>query len=373
MKAAYYEANGSAREVLRVGEVETPRPGPGEVRVKLATSGVNPSDVKSRQGTARKIAFPRVIPQSDGAGVIDEVGSGVPASRAGERVWIWNGQWKRPFGTAAEFITLPAAMAVPLPDKVSFAEGACLGIPAMTAYHAVALAGLGPDSRVLVSGGAGAVGQYVIQFARRRGATVITTVSSPEKAAAAREAGAGHTIDYKREDVGAKVKAVAPEGVDAVIEMDLAANAKLIPAVIRPKGSVVVYGTTPEATIPAAFCLVNSIRIQFFLVYELDAVERAAAVGAITEGLKAGWLTNRVAQPTYTLADIVAAHEAVERGTIGNVVVTLLGATGVSLNPAASSARRTAPLRLASPSNAVTAASARGRPGGTATAIPVCW
>ena len=134
MRAAYYEQNGSAREVLRVGEVETPQAGPGEVRVKLATSGVNPSDVKSRQGATRKIAWPRVIPHSDGAGVIDQVGDGVPKSRIGERVWVWNGQWKRAFGTAAEYIALPAAQAVKLPDKVSFEEGACLGIPAMTAY-----------------------------------------------------------------------------------------------------------------------------------------------------------------------------------------------------------------------------------------------
>ena len=323
MKAAYYESNGAAREVLRVGEVETPHAGAGEVRVKLATSGVNPSDVKSRAGLARKIAFPRVIPQSDGAGVIDEVGTGVPASRIGERVWIWNGQWKRPFGTAAEYITLPAAMAVPLPDGVSFAEGACLGIPAMTAFHAVMLAGLGKNSNVLVSGGAGAVSQYVIQFAKRTGATVLTTISSPEKAAAAREAGADHTIDYKTEDVGAKVKAIAPEGVDSLIEMDLTANAKLIPAVMRPRGSVIVYGTGPEAAVPASFCLVNSIRLIFFIVYELTAAERAAAVGAINDGLKGGWLKNRVAQPTFKLADMVAAHEAVEKGTLGNVVVSL--------------------------------------------------
>lgn len=323
MKAAYYESNGAARDVLRVGEVDTPRAGAGEVRVKLATSGVNPSDVKSRAGLARKIAFPRVIPQSDGAGVIDEVGTGVPASRIGERVWIWNGQWKRPFGTAAAYITVPAAMAVPLPDAVSFAEGACLGIPAMTAYHAVTLAGLGKNSTVLVSGGAGAVSQYVIQFAKRAGATVLTTISSPQKAAAAREAGADHTIDYKTEDVGAKVKAIAPEGVDALIEMDLTANAKLIPAVMRPRGNVIVYGTGPEAAVPASFCLVNSVSLLFFIVYELTAAQRAAAIGAITDGLKGGWLKNRVAQPTYALADIVAAHEAVETGTLGNVVVTL--------------------------------------------------
>lgn len=323
MRAAWYETNGAAREVLRVGEMETPQAGPGEVRVKLATSGVNPSDVKSRLGLTRKIAWPRLVPQSDGAGVIDQVGAGVPASRVGERVWVWNGQWKRPFGTAAEYIALPADQAVPLPDRTSFAEGACLGIPAMTAYHAVALANLARGSRVLVSGGAGAVGQYVIQFAKQRGATVLTTISSPEKAAAAREAGADHTIDYKREDVGARVKTIAAEGVDAIIEMDLAANARLIPAVLRPKGSVVVYGTTPEATLPAAFCLTSSIRILFFLVYELDAAERAAAVAAIDAGLRAGWLHNRVAQPTYALADIAAAHEAVEKGSLGNVVVTL--------------------------------------------------
>lgn len=323
MRAAWYESNGSARAVLRVGEMDTPHAGPGDVRVKLATSGVNPSDVKSRQGLTRKIAWPRLVPQSDGAGVIDEVGAGVPASRIGERVWVWNGQWKRAFGTAAEYIVLPAAQAVPLPDRTSFAEGACLGIPAMTACHAVALAELGRGSRVLISGGAGAVGQYAIQFAKQRGATVLTTISSPEKAAAARAAGADHTIDYKREDVGAKVKEIAPAGVDAIIEMDLAANAKLIPSVLRPKGSVIVYGTTPEATLPAAFCLTNSIRIQFFLVYELDETERAATISAISESLAAGTLQNRVAQPTFALADIAAAHEAVEKGSIGNVVVTL--------------------------------------------------
>src|SRR5476651_2222629 len=140
MRAAYYERNGTAREVLHLGEIETPQPGPGEVRVKLKTSGVNPSAVKSRAGRTRKIAFPRVIPHSDGAGVIDQVGSGVPASRVGERVWVWNAQWKRAFGTAAEYVVLPAALAVRLPDHVGFAEGACLGIPAMTAWHAVASA-----------------------------------------------------------------------------------------------------------------------------------------------------------------------------------------------------------------------------------------
>jgi len=324
MQAAYYERNGTAREVLKVGEIQTPRPGPGEVRVKLATSGVNPSDVKSRQGLTRKIAFPRVAPQSDGAGVIDDVGDGVPKSRIGERVWVWNGQWKRAFGTAAEFIALPAAQAVKLPDSIGFEAGACLGIPAMTAIHAVALAELAERTNLLISGGAGAVSQYAIQFAKASGANVITTVSSSEKAKAAREAGADHTIDYKRENVGERVMEITNKrGVDAVIEMDLVANAKLIPDVLRPKGSVTVYGAGPEAALPAAFCLVNSIRLRFFLVYELSAKEREFAVEGISAALKSGGLLNRVAKPTFPLAEIVGAHEAVERGTIGNVVVTL--------------------------------------------------
>ncbi len=324
MRAAYYERNGPAREVLKIGEIQSPRTGAGEVRVKLATSGVNPSDVKSRQGSTRKIAFPLVIPHSDGAGVIDDVGDGVAKSRIGERVWVWNGQWKRAFGTAAEFIVVPAAQAVTLPGNVSFEAGACLGIPAMTAIHAVILANATKGTTLLVSGGAGAVGQYLIQFAKAKGANVITTVSSPEKAKVAREAGADHTIDYKRENVGDRVMEItANRGVEVTIEMDLTANAKLIPSVLRPKGSVIVYGTGPEAMLPAAFCLVNSIRLQFFLVYELDTAERERAIAAISDALKAGALLNRVMQPVFSLADTVAAHEAVERGTIGNVIVKL--------------------------------------------------
>jgi NADPH2:quinone reductase len=324
MRAVFYDRNGAAREVLQFGEIETPNAGSGEVRVRLAASGVNPSDVKSRQGSTRKIAYPRVVPHSDGAGVIDEVGNGVPKSRIGERVWVWNGQWKRAFGTAAEFIVVPATQAVSLPDDISFEAGACLGIPAMTAIHAVRLTNVEKGTTLLVSGGAGAVSQYVIQFAKANGANIITTISLPEKAKAARDAGADHTIDYKHENVGERVMEITGKrGVDAVIEMDLTANAKYIPSVVRPKGSVVIYGTGPEAALPAAFCLVNSIRLQFFLVYELDKAERDYAVGAINGALKKGPLLNRLAQPTYSLADTIAAHEAVERGTLGNVIVTM--------------------------------------------------
>ena len=323
MRAAYYETNGAARDVLTVAEVDTPKPGPGEVRVKLRTSGVNPSDVKAREGRTRKLSYPRVIPHSDGAGDIDMVGDGVAASRNGERVWIWNGQWKRPFGTCAEYIVLPSALASPLPASASYEAGACLGIPAMTAYHAVAVAQVDKGSKVLITGGAGGVGHYAIQFAKARGATVLTTVSSEAKAALARQAGADHTIDYKREDVGERVAALTGK-VDAVIEMDLAANAKLYPAVLRPRGHVVVYGTgSAEATIPAQPSLVNAMKIEFVYVYELTAPEREAAVSAINRMLENKTLINNVAL-TLPLSDIAAAHEAVEGGKItGNVVVTL--------------------------------------------------
>jgi NADPH2:quinone reductase len=321
MRAAYYEKNGSAAEVLHIGEVATPTPGPGEVRVRLKTSGVNPSDVKTRAGTARKIAFPRVIPQSDGAGEIDTVGEGVAASRIGERVWTWNGAWKRPFGTAAEYIVLPAAQAVPLPRSISFEAGACLGIPALTAWHAIDIAGVQKGTTLLIAGGAGAVAHYAIQFAKARGASVIATVSSAEKAKVARDAGADHTIDYKTENVGERIAALTKGGVDAVIEIDLTANAHLLPSVLRPRGTLVVYGTGPQAQFPASFCLVNNITVKFLLVYELTADERARAIADITRMLEANTLEHNVAK-TFSLAEIVAAHEYVEQGrAVGNVVV----------------------------------------------------
>jgi NADPH2:quinone reductase len=325
MRAAYYESNGPAREVLRVADVETPQAGRGEVRVRLRTSGVNPSDVKSRAGLTRKIAFPRVIPHSDGAGEIDAVGEGVSPARVGERVWVWNGQWRRPFGTAAEWIVLPSEQAVRLPANVTMDAGACLGIPAYTGYQGVLLARAKEGSTVLVAAGAGAVGHYAIQFAKKRKATVITTVSSPAKAEIARAAGADHVIDYKREDVGERVMAItAKRGVDAVIEMDLAANARLLPTVLAPNGVVAVYGSgAAEASIPFQFLLQNSITLQFFLVYLMPAEMRQRATADITQMLERGELIHNVAQ-TFDLGDIVAAHEAVESGkAMGNIVVKL--------------------------------------------------
>jgi|SRR5665213_407900 len=195
----------------------------------------------------------------------------------------------------------------------------------MTAHHAVMLAGATKDTTLLVSGGAGAVGQYVIQFAKLAGATVFTTISSPEKATVALEAGADHVIDYKREDVGARVmELTGKRGVDSFIDMDIVANAKLLPGVLRPKGSLIIYGTGgAEATIPSSFCLVNSITLKFFLIYEQDEASRARTIAAINDALAKGKLMNRVAKPTFALKDIVAAHEAVEKSSIGNVVVTI--------------------------------------------------
>ena len=325
MRAAYYERNGAARDVLKLGEVETPRPGVGEVRVKLAASGVNPSDVKARSGTTRKIAYPRVIPHSDGAGVIDMVGADVSSARIGERVWLWNAQWLRAFGTCAQYVALPSEQAVRLPDNASFEVGACLGIPGMTAYHAVAMSGAASGATLLIAGGAGAVGHHAVQFAKAAGAIVIATISSPEKAATARAGGADHTIDYRRENVGERVMALtADQGVDAVVEVDIAANAGLIPQVLRPRGTVVIYGTgSPECTIPSMFLLRNAITLHYIYVYELTAGERAAALSAIASALERGVLLTTIGA-TFPLAEIAAAHEAVESGKVlGNVVITI--------------------------------------------------
>ena len=211
MRAAWYERTGGARYVLVVGEMPAVEPGHGEVRVALKASGVNPSDVKARAGSRPMLAS-RIIPQSDGAGVIDKVGSGVPADRIGSRVWVWNGQWKRPFGTCAQFITLPAAQAVAMPEPLTFEEAACLGIPALTAYRALASDGGVLGKIVLIAGGAGAVGHYAVQMAKLMGAAkVITTVSTPAKAAHAQAVGVDEIINYKTENVAERNSATRSE------------------------------------------------------------------------------------------------------------------------------------------------------------------
>lgn len=326
MLAAFYREQGPAAQVLTVGEQPDPRPGPGEVRVRLRTSGVNPSDWKMRKGGfARGMAAPLVIPHSDGAGEIDAVGEGVPGERIGQRVWVWNGQWKRAFGTAAQYIALPARQAVPLPDRLGYAEGACLGIPAFTAMQAVRLARLGPGRTVLVAGGAGAVGHYAIQLARARGATVLTTVSSEAKAAHARAAGADQVIDYRREDVAARVAAAtAGAGVDAVIEVDLTSDAALYPRILRPRATVVVYGMSRnEATLPSLWLMQNSISLRLFIVYDLEEEDRRAALDELDTLLRAGRLTHTVGL-RLPLAEVARAHDLVEQGAVlGNVVLDI--------------------------------------------------
>ncbi len=325
MRVAYYETNGPAREVLRFGEMDMPQPGPGEVRVRLASSGVNPSDVKARAGTTRKIAFPRIVPHSDGAGEIDAVGDGVPPSRLGEPVWTLNAQWKRPYGTCAEYIALPAELAVRLPDHIGFDAGACVGIPAVTAYHAVATAQISAGSTLLISGGAGAVAYYAIQFAKARGAVVITTVSSEEKAELARGVGADHVIDYRREDVAAAILDLTENaGVDAVIEVDLAANAALLPQVLRPRGTAVIYGTgAGEAPLPIYGLLVNQLVLKFIFVYELTSQERNEAILAITRLMDDNLLRHNVGL-TLPFEEVATAHEMVESGSVTGQVVVMI-------------------------------------------------
>jgi NADPH2:quinone reductase len=322
MRAACYERVGAAREVLHVEEVPTPEPSPGEVRVRLATSGVNPSDVKTRAGLRTAVLpFPRIVPHSDGAGLIDAVGPGVSPARIGERVWTWNAAWKRASGTAAEYITLPSPQAVKLPDAVPFEVGACLGIPALTALHAVRVDGGVAGKTVLVAGGGGAVGHYAVQMARLLGAArVIATVSSEEKARLARAAGATDTIDYRRESVAERLR----DTVDRVIEVDFGANVATDFDVVKAEGDLVVYGSgLREVPIPFMPALTKNVRVRFFIVYNLTDADRAAEIAQLSAWLAAGALQHNIAA-RLPLDRIAAAHELVESGrAIGNVVVDI--------------------------------------------------
>lgn len=324
MQAAYHLENGAAKDVLRVGQVDTPAPGVGEVLVRIHASGVNPSDVKSRRGGPGRVrAFAQIIPHSDGAGIIEQVGDGVDARRIGERVWIWNGQWKRPFGTAAEHIAVPAMQAVPLPDNVDFDAGACFGIPALTAQYAVAVGGAVTGQWVLITGGAGAVSSYAIQFAKMKGARVITTISSAQKADHARAAGADYVVNYKTEDVGAAVQDITKGArVDRIVDVDFGGNQTLIPTCLKPSGLVVAYGSNdmfpPLAMLPL---FVHGPCLQFFIVYELIEEARARGIADINALIASGNMRHTIAA-RFPLADIVKAHELVESGSvIGNVVV----------------------------------------------------
>jgi NADPH2:quinone reductase len=325
MQAAFYERTGPASDVLRIEEMPDPVPGPGEVRVRVAWSGVNPSDVKARAGARTKsLPFPRIIPHSDGAGVIDQVGPDVPFGRVGERVWIWNAAWTRPFGTAAQYVTLPSEQAVSLPENTDLAAGACLGIPALTAYHAVMVDGGVSGKNILVAGGAGAVGHYAIQLAKRKGARrVIATVSGTEKAALAREAGADLVLNYKTDDLlSATQEATDGQAIDRIVEVDLAANIQTDIALLRPYGEVIVYGSgAPDVPVPFSPAIRKGVHLYFFIVYNLSPDIRRQAIADLSMLLVGEHLIHNIAV-RLPLAKIAEAHDLVESGrAMGNVVL----------------------------------------------------
>ncbi|SFO96278.1 NADPH:quinone reductase [Amycolatopsis arida] len=324
MRAVTYRRLGPADEVLRVEELDEPRPAPGEVRVRVRISGVNPTDVLARAGGAgRRMPFDVVTPHHDGAGVIDAVGDGVDRDRVGQRVWVYLAAAGRPNGTAAEWVTVPARQAVPLPAGVDAGLAASLGIPAMTAHRA--LFGDGPieGATVLVSGGAGSVGHFAIELARRAGAVVVATVSTSDKARSAKAAGADLVVNYRDPDAAAQVRSIAPNGVDRVIEVNLPANAALDQDVLAPGGTVVCYSALGAvAELPVRPWMYLDATIRFLILYRapLDALDRAAA--DITAALRADALT-ALPEQRFPLDRVAEAHAAVEAGVTGKVLLEL--------------------------------------------------
>ena len=325
MRAAIYTSTGKAADVLHLVEREPVPPAAAEVRVKLALSGVNPSDVKSRAGTSsRPLSYAEVIPHSDGAGTVEAVGAGVDAGLIGRRVWVYNGQWDRAHGTAAAAITLPSAQAVPLPDNVSFEEGASIGIPLMTAFHAIAACGSLIGRSVLVFGAAGSVGFYATQLARIGGARVIGVVSSAAKAAVALAAGARETVNYRVEDVTARVRALTGgAGVDYIIEVDAAGNAGRYGDLLTFGGKVVIYGTNArDVPVPFGPMILGFVTLYFFIVYKLPPKLMRETIGGVSQLLAQGVLKHP--EPAvYPLDQIVAAHERVEAGANAKVLIRL--------------------------------------------------
>lgn len=327
MQAAFYERTGPAGEVLQLAELPEPSPGPGELRVRLRWSGVNPSDVKSRAGArSTQLAFPRIVPHSDGMGVVDAVGDGVPAARIGQRVWIWNAAWGRAFGSAAQSVVLPQAQAVPLPEATPDEAGACLGIPALTALHAMLTAGGVAGRSVLVAGGAGAVGHYAVQFARLLGARrVLATASTADKAAVARAAGADAVVDYRQPDAAEQLRQVAGDGgIERIVELDIAANAALDVELLRPGGQLIVYGSgMADFRLPFFPMIVKNLSLHAFIVYNLNAAARRRAEATLQAFLERGSLQHRIGA-RLPLAEIAQAHEQVEQGrAAGNVVLAI--------------------------------------------------
>lgn len=328
MRAAWYDCLGPAKEVLTVGETETPSPGPGEVLVRVSASGINPSDTKKRAGwLGGNLEYPRIIPHSDGGGTIEMVGDNVANTRKGERVWLYNAQYRRAAGTAAEYVALPAELASPLPEGVSLEEAACIGVPAQTAHYAVLWAGPVNGKFVLVQGGAGAVGEYAVQIAALSGAKVIATVSSDEKAIIARKAGSEIVLNYRTEPdlTGAILEATNGHGIDHIAEVDLGANATLDAAVLAPRGTIGAYSSTRAPTFEVDYYGFGykGARIAFTQVYMLTEEERKIVIADLCRWMHSGALKHRLAK-VLPLGRIAEAHETLENGgTIGNVIIVI--------------------------------------------------
>lgn len=324
MQAAYFEKYGPAAEVLKVGEREMPKPGPGEVRVHLHASGVNPSDVKKRAGSqSAGIEQGYVIPHSDGAGVIDAVGEGVAKARIGERVWVYEAQYQRRFGTAAEYVALPAVRAVRLPENVDFSTGACLGIPAMTAHRCVFADGDVRGQTILVTGAGGRVGYYAVQWAKSAGAHVIGTAGRDETVQQARHAGADIVLNYRTDDVPQRVlELTGGLGVERVIDVEFGANLATTLKLIRTNGVIATYSSTQarEPLLPFYPLMFKDITVRFVLVYTMPKSAKQQAAEDITRFLGAEKLKHRVAE-RYSLLDIARAHEAIEQGGVLGCVV----------------------------------------------------
>ena len=325
MRAAFYERQGAAHDVLQIGSLERPDPKPGEVRVRVHASGVNPSDTYRRAGTQAPLAFAWVVPHQDGAGVIDAVGEGVGTSRVGERVWVYEATWNRPNGTAAEYTVVPAARAVRLPEGIDFDAGACLGIPALTAHRAVFADGPVSDQVVLVTGGAGAVGSTAIQLAKWGGAHVISTVSSDAKAEEAREVGADHIVNYRTQDVVAEIQRLTSgAGVDRIVEVDFGGNLPVSQQIIKSFGIIASYASRgdPEPKVAFRPLMVKNVVVRPILVYTMPEAAKVSGAADVNRALAEGALKPRIGA-RMPLEQIADAHAAVERGrVIGNVVLT---------------------------------------------------
>jgi NADPH2:quinone reductase len=319
MRAALYDSHGPAREVLRITEVDRPEPGPGQVRVRIEASGVNPTDWKSRSGATARPISDFQIPHLDGAGVIDAVGEGVDPGRLGERVWVWLAAAGQPWGTAAEWSVVPAEQAVLLPDGVSAELGASLGVPAMTAHRALFADGPVAARNVLVAGGAGAVGHFAIELAKHAGARVITTVSGPAKAELAAQAGADLVVNYNDPDAVDQIRPYAP--LDRIVELALGANLDLDLALSGPQTYIVDYAAeADDPVLPVRRCMTANVTLRFMLLYTVPRAALLQAAADITQALRDGALTE-LPVTRFSLDQVAEAHDAVEAGTVGKVIV----------------------------------------------------